>query len=257
MARPWMPLYVADYLADTNHLSTVEHGAYMLLIMHYWQRGSLPKEDARLASIARASLEQWHSIKATLVELFDENWTHKRIEDELVKAKKAHEKRVLAGKMGGKAKASNAVAMLEQCSTNHNHNKEKEEANASSKKKRATRLPDDWQPDFEIAAKCGLTPKQAGLEALKFRNYWLSKSGKDATKLDWQRTWHNWCLTAAERLPRTNSQAQGPPQSVGELARLKLRNGYGDETGNGYRQIEGVSADAKPAVAEIGFSRDR
>ena len=51
---PYIPLFVADYLADTSHLSTLEHGAYLLLIMNYWQRGeSLPCGDMQLARIAR------------------------------------------------------------------------------------------------------------------------------------------------------------------------------------------------------------
>lgn len=33
-------------------------------------------------------------------------------------------------------------------------------------------------------------------EALKFANYWASKSGGGATKIDWKRTWLNWCMTA-------------------------------------------------------------
>lgn len=27
-----------------------------------------------------------------------------------------------------------------------------------------------------------------------FRNYWVAKSGRDAAKLDWEATWHNWVL---------------------------------------------------------------
>lgn len=36
MKRPWMPLYIGDFIADTAHLSAEETGAYILLIMHYW-----------------------------------------------------------------------------------------------------------------------------------------------------------------------------------------------------------------------------
>ena len=101
MSRPWMPLYVADYLADTGHLSTLEHGAYMLLIMHYWSKGSLPDNDKRLASIARLSLEQWGDMRPTISEFFGDGWKHDRIDGELETAAKAYERRAAAGRSGG------------------------------------------------------------------------------------------------------------------------------------------------------------
>ena len=53
MSRPWMPLCLADYLADTAHLRALESGAYLHLIMHCWRRGSLPDNDRQLATIAK------------------------------------------------------------------------------------------------------------------------------------------------------------------------------------------------------------
>jgi len=119
MSRPWMSFYVRDYLADTVHLSTVEHGAYLMLIMHYWLHGGLPSEDAKLARIARLSLSEWTEIRQTVADFFDENWRHKRVEAELAAAEEKYQKRVKAGQRGGKASASlrqsrsNAEAMLE------------------------------------------------------------------------------------------------------------------------------------------------
>lgn len=89
---PYMPLYTSDYLSDTVHLSTLEHGAYILLIMAYWQRGeSFRANDERtlnerLARVARLSNEEWNSVKTTLQDFFEiseTEWRHNRIEAEL------------------------------------------------------------------------------------------------------------------------------------------------------------------------------
>lgn len=86
MSRPWMPLYVADYLADTRRLSTLEHGAYLLLIMEYWLHGGLPTEDEDLADISGLEIEQWMAIRPRISKLFKDGWSHKRIDEELAKS---------------------------------------------------------------------------------------------------------------------------------------------------------------------------
>lgn len=63
---------------------------------------------------------------------------------------------------------------------------------------RGSRLTDDWQPtpDDIAWAKTEHPGIDGRLETEKFRNHWMSKSGKDATKLDWSRTWRNWIINA-------------------------------------------------------------
>ena len=95
MSAPWMPLYVADYLKDTGHLSAAEHGAYLLLIMHYWSTGGLPKEDRRLAAIARMSPKEWSESRDTIAEFFGDGWKHGRIERQLLEAGDAYNRRAL------------------------------------------------------------------------------------------------------------------------------------------------------------------
>lgn len=102
-ANPYMPLYVADYLADTAHLTTLESGAYMLLIMHYWRRGGpLDNSNGRLANVARMSSDEWNRVEPVLAEFFqiapDNVWHHKRIDAELQRASEKSRKAANAGR---------------------------------------------------------------------------------------------------------------------------------------------------------------
>jgi uncharacterized protein YdaU (DUF1376 family) len=86
-AAPYMRLYVGDYLADTTHLSTLEHGAYLLIIMAYWRNdGPLPDDDKKLARLVGMSPREWSRMRPTIADLFQVTagqWRHKRIDAEL------------------------------------------------------------------------------------------------------------------------------------------------------------------------------
>lgn len=105
-ALPYMQFYVADYLADTMHLSTEEHGAYLLLIFNYWQTGK-PIPKSRLNNIARLSNDRWAVVEDSLREFFNDNgteWVHPRIEADLAAVEEAQEQRSKAGKASAEAK---------------------------------------------------------------------------------------------------------------------------------------------------------
>ena len=87
-ARPYMKLWTADYLGDTQHLSAEQHGAYLLLLMAMWsaEDGCLPNDDTRLARIARLPVKKWRAICDDILALCLSNGaklTQKRLQKEL------------------------------------------------------------------------------------------------------------------------------------------------------------------------------
>ncbi|MBM2946230.1 DUF1376 domain-containing protein, partial [Escherichia coli] len=111
-ALPYMQLYIADYLADTMHLSAEEHGAYLLLMFNYWQTGKpIPKN--RLAKIARLTNERWADVEPSLREFFHDNgdeWVHLRIEEDLASVREKLTKKSAAGKASVQARRSRKEA---------------------------------------------------------------------------------------------------------------------------------------------------
>ncbi len=91
----FMPLYVGDYLRDTMHLTAEQHGAYFLLLLHYWVRGSaLPDDDAYLGNVSKVEPQVWLKLRPTLARFFsirDGQWFHGRVERELELAHRRRE----------------------------------------------------------------------------------------------------------------------------------------------------------------------
>jgi hypothetical protein len=102
----WFPFRLGPYAKKTGHLTCLEHGAYGMLMRHYYTVGSLPKADRSLAAICRLSLPQWKAIRPTIAEFFDADWKQDRIERELAEFRAKSEVRAEAGRKGGRPKAS-------------------------------------------------------------------------------------------------------------------------------------------------------
>lgn len=127
MSRPWMPLYIADYLKDTTHLGALESGAYLHLIMDYWVNGKLPEDDRKLARIAKMTDREWRAAKETLRGFFHDDWRHKRIDAEIDAAKKIAESnsdkaRDAANKRWSKHAKDTASSMPQACSEHTSSN---------------------------------------------------------------------------------------------------------------------------------------
>jgi uncharacterized protein YdaU (DUF1376 family) len=135
-ALPYMPLYVADYLADAAHLTTQEHGAYLLLIMNYWQRGGpLPDDDARLARIARMGPREWARVRDNLSEFFEVacgTWSHSRVDSELARVSAKSLKCKMAGRASVQRRFGKRSTDVEPTDTEADTDKEGKSSNEDS-----------------------------------------------------------------------------------------------------------------------------
>lgn len=107
--RPFMQLYVSDFIGDTLSLSTEQIGAYMLLLMAMWNAGGkLPADESKLARVARMSVKKWKAIADDLMPFFEIDGDvirHNRLTKELQKSESKSQSRASAGAVGGAAKA--------------------------------------------------------------------------------------------------------------------------------------------------------
>lgn len=196
-ALPYMPLFVADYLADTAHLTPAQHGAYLLLIMNYWQRGGpLPNDDVRLARIVRMSKRDWAHNRNDILEFFHEQDNllhHVRIDSELSRVEAKSLKCKDAAQASVQRRFGERSTDAEPTDTQAHT--EKTEPKGSSKKRRT--IPDDWQPvEFSADTESrkvvdSWPPGELPAQVEQFKAHHRSKRN---TFLDPQDAWSTWVL---------------------------------------------------------------
>jgi len=236
MSPPYMQLYVGDYLGDTRHLTTEQHGAYMLLLMTMWRAdGRLPNDDRKLARIVGCTASRWSKIRTEVMEFFEvegEFITNERLLFELEKASEKSIKRAEVGSKGGKSKSLKNKETTEAIATGLLYHSsepepyiEKRDTKVSLKKNDPPpdRFDDFWRtyprkigkPKAEMAwqAACKRAPPDAILAGLnRWRQVWT-----DPNFTPHPTTWLNrdgWAdeIPEAERHDRSY---QNPRKSLG------------------------------------------
>ena len=154
--------------------------------------------------------------------------TNSRAQKHAKSRSEVSQKRAKAGSAGGQASAkarkkSNKIKETPQANASSKiqaekekiREEEKEEAYASSKKKRGTRIREDWvlPKDWgEWALAEGWPEHAIRLEAQKFHDHWKAAPGQKGVKLDWQATWRNWMRNS--KSPKNRKFGENDPTTT-------------------------------------------
>lgn len=224
---PAFPLFTDAYLGDTTHLTTFEHGAYLLLLIVSWRSkdGILPDDDAMLARYTRTSFDKWRKLRPILAPFFqicDGQWSQARLQDEL---QHLRSRKLQQSEAGRASVQSKSLKRLNRQSTHvdpslqRNVNEtstptptptpiKEDVTNVTSKKGRVRgeRLSNDWSPTralpqavFDLATQW--PPDRLDRELDGFRDYWTSRT-TDAARCDWDKVWHNRIRDQHDRVMR-------------------------------------------------------
>lgn len=225
---PTLPFHTDAYLADTEHLSLEEHGAYLKLLMVAWRSPgcSLPDDDKRIAIILGVSIRRWRDVLRPVIEPF---WT---IEGGFWRQKKLTKTREHVAKISLErrkaAEAKHRPKPLHCPETGPANAPPIDGANAplrarvSKSKSKLTplsptsvgdapprpepdawvRLPQGWHPGpdgLAYALGLGLSRIEAEFSLERFVAHWANARGDRGLKCDWQSAWRAWVCDDARR----------------------------------------------------------
>lgn len=232
-----MPLDVAAYRKDTAHLAAAEHGAYLLLIMHYWATGGVPDDDRQLARIAAMTPSEWKRARAVVQAFFHDGWKHNRIDKELARAADISSKRSASAKL----RHSNSSANAQQKDTHAGarpgalppqpHTPEQKVSTPRKRAARAEALPADWQlsgPGLAYAMSKGWPEAKITSEAERFKNHAESNGRLFAGVRGIEAAWRNWVTSPFQQPARNLATTMQPRPGSREDTRERTAHAYNE-----------------------------
>jgi len=216
---PALPLWTDAYLADTRHLSTLEHGAYLLLLMEAWRRPhcDLPDDDKLLARLAGLGADEWAAIAPVVMDLWTRDgrrktWTQKRLKKERdYVGLKSQSQRDKAAKRWQKTEIDDATALPNACRTDAPTPTPTPtvEANASTGSKRGSRLPESFAPALTETVKALVSRWPAGMLEREIAKFTDHHTAKGSVMKDWQAALRTWLRNADEWSNRNGNGNRG------------------------------------------------
>lgn len=214
-----LPLSTSSYLADTQHLSLMQHGAYLLILMTMWRAGGWIDDDERkLATICKTSVKKWRQIAGdvrALLIVLDGKLSQKRLLSEVEIVLNMVARNRENGSAGGRAKAlknqdldlapATISPSVRQNGSDsalpslviYSENKE------SKKGKGGIALPIDWKPspdELNYGIDLGF-PETAVHDMAEDMRLWARANANRAVgrKADWSATFKGWMRREADK----------------------------------------------------------
>ena len=228
---PYYKAYPRDFIEGTIGMPFEIKCAYRVILdLIYMQGGQLPDDPRYISGLLGCSVRKWNSIRNSLVEMgklqvIGKFLTNYRAVSELETLSKYQDKQA------ENASDLNKNKDLQNRSLNHSRDKtepiNKKELDKSNSKK-GSRLPNDWVAPKDFVdwpvQNLSWTENRSQGELAKFKDYWISKTGQAATKMDWLATWRNWCR---------KSETSNVPEQRRTLAEIGAERWFGknDEGG--------------------------
>lgn len=218
----FMPFWVGDYLKDTMHLSTRQHGAYLLILFSMWSNSlkdtlketnketdkDTEKESLRIAkakikhlkSICRLTDEEWEEDSEEILNFFKidgEYIISERLTKELNSANEKYQKALDRSKKANEAKAKKQAE-------NKNTNKDTLEVTNKDTLEESTRTPISTPPrspnhnhnhnhnvfiskELKTNSECNLNLKEGESEKKSHTNFYIENPIQEFSETDPQR----------------------------------------------------------------------
>lgn len=267
-------------------MTPTERGAYLDLILAYWELGPLPSDDEALQQLARCKDKDWKLVRTKVLAKFiltDGTLTHERVDTERAVAKQMMERKSAAGKAGGKASVQARTKQTANDGSSRTEADVQAAVNTTNlvptpdgvnhlpsgdggkppKPAKGTRLANDWQPGEEIFSHgrdLNLSRGETGVICRAFKEYFLSPDATRPVKRDWDGACKRWVTREApntvgrrNRGGRSIGNRPQPGSVVDVVARLKAE-ADGEDSVSERGWVHDDFAGVRPAADGPGFA---